>query len=51
MTNREATGKYRVLLDLNGITVGKIARADVAAFVLRQLKSDEFLRQTPLLTY
>jgi len=52
MTHREATGKYRVLLDLTGITVGKIGRADVATFVpLRQLNSDEFLHQTPLLTY
>jgi len=33
LTNDEATGKYRVLLDLIGVTVGKVARADVAAFV------------------
>ena len=51
LSNDEATGKYRVLLDLAGVTVGKIARADVAAFVLLQLASNEFLRKTPLLTY
>jgi len=51
LTNDEATGKYRVLLDLTGVTVGKVARADVAAFVLQQLTSDDFLRRTPLLTY
>lgn len=51
LSNDEATGKYRVLLNLTGITVGKIARADVAAFVLQQLSSDDFLRKTPLLTY
>jgi len=51
LNNDEASGKYRVLLDLTGITVGKIARADVAAFVLQQLNSDDFLRKTPLLTY
>jgi len=50
LTNDEATGKYRVLLDLDGVTAGKITRADVAAFVLQQLSSDEFLRKTPLLT-
>ena len=50
LTNDEATGKYRVLLDLTGVTVGKVARADVAAFVLQQLACDEFLRKTPLLT-
>lgn len=50
LTNDEATGKYRALLDLNGVTVGKIARADVAAFVLQQLNSDDFLHKTPLLT-
>ena len=51
LTNDEATGKYRVLLDLTGITVGKVARADVAAFVLQQLSRADFLRKTPLLTY
>jgi len=50
LTNDEATGKYRVLLDLTGITVGKVARADVAAFVLQQLTSNDLLRKTPLLT-
>ena len=51
LTNDKATGRYRVLLDLTAITVGKIARADVAAFALQQLTSDEFLHKTPLLTY
>jgi len=51
LTNDEATGSYRVLLDLTGVTVGKVARADVAAFVLQQLASNDFLRKTPLLTY
>jgi putative NADH-flavin reductase len=50
LTNDEAIGNYRVLLDLDGITVGKVARADVAAFVLQQLSNDDFLRKTPLLT-
>ncbi len=51
LTNAEPTGKYRILLDLTGVTVGKVARADVASFVLQQLASDDFLRKTPLLTY
>ncbi len=50
LTNDEATGKYRVLLDLTGVTVGKVARADVAAFVLQQIASDDFICKTPLLT-
>ena len=50
LTNDEATGNYRVLLNLDGVTVGKIARADVAGFVLQQLGSDDFLRKMPLLT-
>ncbi len=50
LTNGDATGTYRVLLDLTGVTVGKVARADVAAFVLQQLATDDFLRKTPLLT-
>jgi len=50
LTNDKATGTYRVLLDLDGITAGKVARDDVAAFVLQQLSKDDFLRKTPLLT-
>lgn len=51
LTNDPAKGNYRVLLDLAGITVGQIARADVAEFVLKQLTTNEFLKKTPLLTY
>ena len=51
LTNGPAKGSYRVLTDLTGITVGRISRADVAAFMLAQLHSDRYLRQTPLLTY
>ena len=50
LTNAEATGKYRVLLDLTGVTVRKVARGDVAEFVLLQLSSDDVLHKTPLLT-
>ncbi len=51
LTHGPLTGQYRVLTDLTGITAGRISRADVAHFMLQQLESDEYLRQTPLLTY
>ena len=51
LTNDAAKGNYRVLLELAGIKVGQIARADVAEFALRQLTSTEYLHKTPLLTY
>jgi putative NADH-flavin reductase len=51
LTNGEAKGDYRVLSDLTGITVGKIARADVADFLLRQLTSDTYLHQFPTICY
>ena len=46
-----ARQKGRVLTDLTEVTVGRISRADVAAFMLAQLNSDRYLRQIPLLTY
>jgi putative NADH-flavin reductase len=51
LTNGPATGKYRAITDLTGIKIGTISRADVAAFMLAQLTSDRYLRQTPVLTY
>ena len=51
LTNGPLTGKYRVLVDLKGVTAGKISRADVAHFMLEELSANRYLRQTPLLTY
>ena len=51
LTNGPATRNYRVLTDLTGVTVGRISRADVAAFMLGELQSDRYLRRTPVLTY
>jgi putative NADH-flavin reductase len=51
LTNGPPTGSYRVLIDLTGVSVGRISRADVAAFMLAQLNSDRYLRQTPVVTY
>ncbi len=50
LTNDPAKGNYRVLTDLTGFTAGKISRADVAAFVLRQLTEERYLHQTPLIS-
>ena len=51
LTNGPVTGEYRVLTDLVGVKAGKISRADVAHFILGQLDSSEYFRQTLLLTY
>ncbi|MBM4289545.1 MAG: SDR family oxidoreductase [Deltaproteobacteria bacterium] len=51
LTNGPLTGVYRVLTDLSGVTAGKISRADVAHFILQELATRRYLRQTPLLTY
>lgn len=51
LTNGPPKGNYRVLTDLTGVTVGRISRVDVAAFMLAQLNSDRYLRQIPVLTY
>lgn len=50
LTNGPRTGKYRVLTDLQGVTAGKISRADVAHFMLAELATNRYLRQTPLVT-
>ncbi len=51
LTNGPKRGRYRAITDLTGVKAGKISRADVAHFILAQLASPTFLRQTPLLTY
>ncbi len=50
LSNGPLTGAYRVITDLQGVTAGKIARADVAHFILAELADNNYLRQTPLLT-
>ncbi|MCA9473226.1 MAG: SDR family oxidoreductase [Nitrospira sp.] len=51
LTNGPLTENYRALTNLTGVTAGKISRADVAHFMLIELQSKHYLRQTPLLTY
>lgn len=45
LTDDEATGQVRVFATDGGETAHKIARADVAAFMIEQLASDAYLRQ------
>ena len=51
LTNGPRTGKYRALTDLKNVKAGKIARADVADFILREATEMKYKGQTPLLTY
>jgi len=50
-TNGPQRGNLRVLTGLKGVTIRSISRADAAAFVLTQLRSDKYLRKTPLVGY
>jgi putative NADH-flavin reductase len=49
LTNSAARGRIRATIDLAGVNGGKIARADVAQFVLEQLTTDSWLRQSPVI--
>jgi putative NADH-flavin reductase len=50
LTNGPLTGSYKVLTDLEGVNAGKISRADVAHFILKELQERKYLSKTPLLT-
>lgn len=51
LTNGPLTKKYRVLPNLyEGIQIGKIARADVADFLLQEAENPTLLKQYPALT-
>jgi len=50
LTNGPLTKNYRMLTDMTGVTAGRISRADVAHFMLKEIESKQYLRQTPLLT-
>lgn len=51
LTNGPLTGTYRALTKLEGIKAEKISRADVAHFILTELKSKRYRSKTPLLMY
>jgi putative NADH-flavin reductase len=49
LTDRPATGRYRVLLDPADWRGGFISRADVADFLVRAIDDDRYLRKAPVL--
>ena len=51
LNDKPARGRVRATTDLSGVHGGTIARADVAGFVVEQLASDDWLRQTPLIRW
>ena len=50
LTNGPMTKSYRALTNLTGVTAGRISRADVAHFMLMELQSNQYMKQTPLVT-
>lgn len=50
LNNGKSEADYRVIQNLEGITAGDIARADVAHFILSVLESDSYRRATVLLS-
>ncbi len=51
LINNPARGSLRAVSDLAGVSGGKIARADVARFVVEQLATDTWLRRTPVILW
>jgi uncharacterized protein YbjT (DUF2867 family) len=51
LTDDPPQGDVRAVVDLAGINGGKIARADVARFVVDQLTTDTWLRRTPVILW
>jgi uncharacterized protein YbjT (DUF2867 family) len=51
LNDEPARGRIRALTDLTGVHGGKIARADVANFVVQQLTTDAWLQKAPLITW
>lgn len=51
LTDGPRTGRYRAGFSASDKIARKVSRADVADFMLRQTTSNEFLRQTPGLSY
>jgi uncharacterized protein YbjT (DUF2867 family) len=51
LTDDPGQGSVRAIIDLAGINGGKIARADVARFIVDQLTTDTWLRRTPVILW
>jgi putative NADH-flavin reductase len=49
LTNRPATGRYRILTATEDWRFGVISRADVADFIVRQIDDRKLIESTPLL--
>ena len=50
LTNGPATGLARALTDLDGVTAGRVSRAEVADFIVENLETADFRRTAVLLT-
>ena len=50
LTNESESKDYRVLINLEGKRAKTIPRADVADFLVKQINSDRYIHQTPLIT-
>jgi putative NADH-flavin reductase len=50
LTNGPATGLARALTDLQGVTAGRVSRADVAEFIVLHLETGDFRRTAVLRT-
>jgi uncharacterized protein YbjT (DUF2867 family) len=51
LSDKPGRDAIRALTDLSGFHGGAISRADVAAFVLDQLRTDTWLHRSPLITW
>jgi uncharacterized protein YbjT (DUF2867 family) len=51
LTNDPARESLRAIADLAGVNGGKVARADVARFVVEQLATNTWLKKTPVLMW
>ena len=51
LNDEPGRGTIRVLTDLSGFQGGTISRADVANFVLDQVRGDTWLHRSPLITW
>jgi uncharacterized protein YbjT (DUF2867 family) len=51
LNDKPARGAVRALTDLAGFHGGTISRADVATFVLDQIRNDAHLHRSPLITW
>lgn len=51
LTNGPRTGTYRVINDMTGVTATRISRADVADFIVQELREEKYTGTAPLLTY